>query len=125
MSKKLRSTEAEVTIVDPQPHMTYQPFLPEASAGNISPRHSVVPLRRELRKCTVLSGEVVRIEHARRTAIVQPIIGPAVEVPYDHIIVAPGSVSRTLPIPGLREQAVGLKTIGEAVLLRNSVLGRL
>jgi len=39
LSKRLRSTEAQVTIVDPQPHMTYQPFLPEAAAGNISPRH--------------------------------------------------------------------------------------
>jgi NADH:ubiquinone reductase (H+-translocating) len=125
MSKRLRSTEAQVTIVDPQPHMTYQPFLPEAAAGNISPRHTVVPLRRELRRCRVLAGEVVRIEHARRVATVQPIVGPPVEVPYDIIVVAPGSVSRTLPIPGLREHAVGFKNIGEAIWLRNHVLERL
>jgi NADH dehydrogenase len=125
LSKKLRSTEAEVVVVDPQPHMTYQPFLPEAAAGNISPRHSVVPLRPELRKCRVLSGEVVRIEHARRCAVVQPIVGPPVEVEYDHIVCVPGSVSRTLPIPGLRENAVGFKTIGEAIWLRNHVLDRL
>lgn len=125
LSKKLRSTEAEVTVVDPQPHMTYQPFLPEAAAGNISPRHAVVPLRRELRRCRVLSGEVVRISHADKVATVAPIIGPPVEVAYDHIVVAPGSVSRTLPIPGLREHAVGFKTIGEAIWLRNHVLDRL
>jgi NADH dehydrogenase len=125
LSKKLRSTEAEITVVDPQPHMTYQPFLPEAAAGNISPRHSVVPLRRELRKCRVLSGTVERIEHARRVATVQPIVGPAVEVAYDHVVVVPGSVSRTLPIAGLRENAVGFKTIGEAIWLRNHVLDRL
>jgi NADH dehydrogenase len=105
--------------------MTYQPFLPEAAAGNISPRHSVVPLRRELRRCRVLSGEVVRIEHARKCAVVQPIVGPSVEVEYDHVICVPGSVSRTLPIPGLRENAVGFKTIGEAIWLRNHVLDRL
>ncbi|MEO3742144.1 NAD(P)/FAD-dependent oxidoreductase [Plantactinospora sp. B5E13] len=125
LSKKLRSWEAEVILVDPQPHMTYQPFLPEAAAGNISPRHSVVPLRRELRKCTVVAGTVTRIEHARRTATVQPIIGPAREIRYDHVIVAPGSVSRTLPIPGLREHGIGFKTIGEAIYLRNHVLDRL
>jgi NADH:quinone reductase (non-electrogenic) len=125
LSKKLRSTEAEITVVDPQPHMTYQPFLPEAAAGNISPRHSVVPLRRELRRCRVLSGEVTRISHADHVATVQPIVGPAVEVPYDQIVVVPGSVSRTLPIPGLREHAVGFKTIGEAIWLRNHVLDRL
>jgi len=100
LSKKLRSTEAEVTIVDPQPHMTYQPFLPEAAAGSINPRHSVVPLRRELRRCKVLSGEVVLVEHARKVATVAPIVGPPVEVPYDIIVVVPGSVSRTLADPG-------------------------
>jgi NADH dehydrogenase len=105
--------------------MTYQPFLPEAAAGNISPRHSVVPLRRELRRCTLLAGAVTRISHARRVATVQPIVGPAREVSYDHIVVAPGSVSRTLPIPGLREHAIGFKTIGEAIYLRNHVLERL
>jgi NADH dehydrogenase len=125
MSKKLRASEAEVIVVDPQPHMTYQPFLPEAAAGNISPRHSVVPLRRELRRCHIVSGAVTRIEHARKVATVQPIIGPSREIPYDHIVVAPGSVSRTLPIPGLREQGIGFKTIGEAIYLRNHVLDRL
>jgi NADH dehydrogenase len=125
LSKKLRQREAEVIVVDPQPHMTYQPFLPEAAAGNISPRHSVVPLRRELKRCHLLAGRVTRIEHARRTATVQPIVGPPREVAYDHIVVAPGSVSRSLPIPGLRENAVGFKTIGEAIFLRNHVLEQL
>ncbi|AVT38930.1 NAD(P)/FAD-dependent oxidoreductase [Plantactinospora sp. BB1] len=125
LSKKLRSWEAEVIVVDPQPHMTYQPFLPEAAAGNISPRHSVVPLRRELRRCTIVSGTVTRIEHDRKTATVQPIIGPPREIEYDHIVVAPGSVSRTLPIPGLAEHGIGFKTIGEAIYLRNHVLDRL
>jgi NADH dehydrogenase len=125
LSKKLRPRQAEVTVVDPQPHMTYQPFLPEAAAGNISPRHSVVPLRRELRRCRVVAGEITKIEHARKTATVQPIVGPSREIEYDHIVVAPGSVSRTLPIPGLREHAIGFKTIGEAIFLRNHVLEQL
>jgi len=125
LSKQMRRGEAEVIVVDPQPHMTYQPFLPEAAAGNISPRHSVVPLRRELRRCRLIAGTVTRIEHARKVATVQPITGPAREIPYDHVIVAPGSVSRTLPIPGLREHGIGFKTIGEAIYLRNHVLERL
>ncbi|HET6212542.1 MAG TPA: NAD(P)/FAD-dependent oxidoreductase [Micromonosporaceae bacterium] len=125
LSRKLSYRKAEVTVVDPQPHMTYQPFLPEAAAGNISPRHTVVPLRRALRRCNVLAGEVTRIEHSRRVATVQPVVGPPREVGYDIIVVAPGSVSRTLPIPGLREQAIGFKTIGEAIYLRNHVLERL
>ena len=121
----LSPRQAEITVVNPQPHMTYQPFLPEASAGNISPRHTVVPLRRTLRRCRIVTGLVTRIEHARRTATVQPVAGPPREIQYDHVVVAPGSVSRTLPIPGLREEAVGFKTLGEAIFLRNRVLERL
>ena len=123
LARKIHRGEAEIIMVDPQPHMTYQPFLPEAAAGSISPRHAVVPLRRELRgKATVLAGTVSRVEHARKVAIVEPIIGPSREVAYDHIILVPGSISRTLPIPGLREEAVGFKTVGEAIYLRNKVL---
>ena len=56
---------------------------------------------------------------------IQPIDGPSTEMTYDHIIVAPGSVSRTLPIPGLRERGIGFKTIGEAIYLRNHILDQL
>lgn len=125
LSKKLGPREAEVIVVDPQPHMTYQPFLPEAAAGSISPRHSVVPLRRELRRCTVVVGAVTQIDHATKTASVQPIAGPTREIRYDQVVIAPGSVSRTLPIPGLHECGIGFKTIGEAIYLRNHVLDRL
>jgi NADH dehydrogenase len=125
LSHRLGPSEAQVTVVDPQPHMTYQPFLPEASAGSISPRHSVVPLRRELPHCRVLSGEVTHVSHKDHLATVQPIIGPPIDVGYDQIVLVPGSVSRSLPIPGLRENAVGFKTIGEAIWLRNHLLDQL
>lgn len=123
LQRKLR--EAEITVVDPQPHMTYQPFLPEAAAGNVSPRHVVAPLRKVLRHCTILTGSVTGIDHARKIATVKPLAGHDRELAYDHVVVAPGSVSRTLPIPGLKENAVGFKSIGEAIYLRNHVLGQL
>ncbi|MDP9239113.1 MAG: NAD(P)/FAD-dependent oxidoreductase [Actinomycetota bacterium] len=125
LQRKLRRGEAQVTVIDPQSYLTYQPFLPEAAAGSLEPRHVVVPLRRVLRHCTVLTGAVTRIDHGQRRLTVQPLEGPPREVTYDHVVVAPGSVARTLPIPGLREYAVGFKTIEEAIYLRNSVLARL
>src|SRR5690606_41756707 len=125
LSRKLRRERVEVAVVDPQPHMTYQPFLPEAAAGSVEPRHAVVPLRRALRRCRVLTGRITAIDHARRTATFQPVTGPARELGYDHVVVAPGSVARTLPIPGLRAHAVGVKTMGEAIWLRYRVLERL
>ncbi len=125
LQRKLRSLEASVTVVDPQPHMTYQPFLPEAAAGSIEPRHVVVPLRKVLRRCHVLTGRVTKIEHASKTATVESIDGHIQQVEYDVLISALGSISRLLPIPGLAEQGIGFKTVGEAIYLRNHVLSRL
>ena len=125
LQKKLRRGEAEVTVIDPQPHMTYQPFLPEASAGSIEPRHVVVPLRRVLRKCHVYTGRVTAISHAEREVTVELADGHVTTLGFDVLVVAPGSVARTLPIPGLAECGIAFKTIGEAIYLRNHVLSRL
>jgi NADH dehydrogenase len=125
LQKKLRGGEAEITVVDPQPHMTYQPFLPEAAAGSIEPRHVVVPLRRVLRKCQVLTGRVTTISNAAREVTVELADGHVTALGFDVLVVAPGSVARTLPIPGLAEHGIAFKTIGEAIFLRNHVLSRL
>src|SRR3954464_13144322 len=103
LQKRRRPGEASVTVVDPQSYMTYQPFLPEAGAGNLEPRHVVVPLRRVLRRCQVLGGSIARIDHSRRVARFRPLRGEECDLSYDILVVAPGSIARTLPIPGLRE----------------------
>ncbi|MGW2055823.1 NAD(P)/FAD-dependent oxidoreductase [Streptomyces sp. NPDC001840] len=128
LQRKLRSGEAEVIVVSPDPYMTYQPFLPEAAAGNISPRHVVVPLRRVLEKCTIIIGEATAIDHSRRTATLKTLASEeekgdgTVEIGYDELVLAPGSVSRTLPVPGLAEHGIGFKTVEEAIGLRNHVI---
>ncbi|MFC8819740.1 NAD(P)/FAD-dependent oxidoreductase [Streptomyces rochei] len=123
---ELRRGDAEITVVTPDPYMTYQPFLPEAAAGSISPRHVVVPLRRVLDQCDVVIGEVRSIDHAARTATVTTLAteegAGARGLTYDELVLAPGSVSRTLPVPGLADHGVGFKTVEEAIGLRNHVL---
>ena len=104
LQKKLRRGEASVTVIDPQSHMTYQPFLPEAAAGSIEPRHVVVPLRKVLKRCHHLTGRVTSIDHAARVVTAELAAGHVTTVGYDVLVVAPGSVARTLPIPGLAEQ---------------------
>ncbi|GHF64052.1 oxidoreductase [Streptomyces mashuensis] len=123
--KKLRAGEATVTVVDPRSYMTYQPFLPEAAAGSISPRHVVVPLRRVLPKAEVLTGRVTTIDQDRKVATVAPLVGEAYELPFDYLVIAMGAVSRTFPIPGLAEQGIGMKGVEEAIGLRNHVLEQL
>ncbi len=116
---------ADITVVDPQAHMTYQPFLPEAAAGSVEPRHVVVPLRRTLKHCRVITGSLTSLEHASRSATVETLEGVAEQIDYDILVMAVGSIARTLPIPGLAEVGIGFKTIGEAIYLRNQVLSRL
>ncbi|UXY28468.1 NAD(P)/FAD-dependent oxidoreductase [Streptomyces sp. HUAS TT20] len=127
LKQELRRGEVDITVVTQDPYMTYQPFLPEAAAGSISPRHVVVPLRRVLDQCHVVVGEVVAVDHTTRTATLTTLATEeegrgAEHLTYDELVLAPGAIARTLPIPGLAEHAVGFKTVEEAIGLRNHVL---
>ncbi|TCC46846.1 NAD(P)/FAD-dependent oxidoreductase [Kribbella capetownensis] len=125
LRRAARKGRIRVTVVDPRSVMTYQPFLPEAAAGSVEPRHVVVPLRKTLKGCRVVTGRVTGIDHANRVAKVMPEEGPEYELAYDQVVVALGSIARTLPIPGLAEEATGFKNVEEAIALRNKVLDRL
>ncbi len=122
LEKHLRKGEADVTMVDPLPYMTYQPFLPEVAAGSIEARHSVVAHRRHLKRTHVLTAKVTNINHAQKTATITPPVGEPYEFAYDQIVVTAGAVSRTFPIPGIADNAIGLKTIEEAVAIRDKVM---
>jgi NADH dehydrogenase len=122
LEKRLRRGEAEVTIVDPLPYMTYQPFLPEVAAGSIEARHTLVALRRHLKRTRIVAAKVTGIDHANKTATITPVVGEPYQQEYDQIVVTAGAVSRTFPIPGIAENAIGLKTIEEAVAIRDRLI---
>lgn len=119
LEKWLGRREAEVTMVDPLPYMTYQPFLPEVAAGSLDPRHALVNHRRHLKRTHVITAKVTDIRHAEKTATITPAVGESWEFEYDVVIVTAGAVSRTFPIPGLADEAIGLKNIEEAVAIRD------
>ncbi|MGN6090024.1 MAG: NAD(P)/FAD-dependent oxidoreductase [Actinomycetales bacterium] len=129
LQQKLRlsgpDAEATVTVIDPRAYMTYQPFLPEAAAGNLEPRHVVVPLRRVLRHCRVLTGHVTAMDVTAKRVTVENEAQEVEHLDYDTLVYAAGSVARTLPIPGLAERGIGFKEIEEAIGLRNQVLEQL
>lgn len=123
LEKWLNRGEAEVTMVDPLPYMTYQPFLPEVAAGSIEPRHVVVAHRRHLTKTRVITAKVSNIDHAAKTALITPEVGdPWIET-YDVVVMTAGAVSRTFPIPGVADEAIGMKNIEEAIAVRDRILG--
>lgn len=126
LQTRIKESGGVVTVVDPNPYMTYLPFLPEVAAGNIEARSATVPHRQNLRDCELIDGRVENIDHANRKVTIRGIDeGPEFELPYDEIVVAGGSNTRTFPIPGLAEKAIGMKTIEEAVSVRNWMLERI
>jgi NADH dehydrogenase len=125
LRRPLRGRPADVVLVNPESFMVYQSFLPEAASGSIEPRHVVVPLRTVLKRARLITGEVTALDAERRMATIAPTEGGPFELPYDHVVLALGSVSRVLPIPGLEDQAVGFKTVSEAIYLRNQLLSRM
>ncbi|MDS0132223.1 MULTISPECIES: NAD(P)/FAD-dependent oxidoreductase [unclassified Amycolatopsis] len=122
LEKKLRGGEAEVTLVDPRPYLTYQPFLPEVVAGSVEARHAAVSLRRHLKRTRLVAGKVTAIDHAHHVVTVRPADGDPRELGYDTIVVTAGAVTRTLPVPGIADQAIGLKHVEEAVAIRDRLL---
>ena len=122
LEKRLRPVEAEITVIDPRPYMTYQPFLPEVAAGSIEARHAAVSLRRHLRRSRVVAGTVTRIDHALRQVTVQPAEGEAYTYSYDIVVVTAGAVTRKFPIAGIEEIGIGLKHVEEAVAIRDQIL---
>ena len=122
LERKLAPQAAKVTLVNDVNFMLYTPLLPGAAGGTLEPRHVVVPLREQLRRTDLHLGHVLGADPDRKVVRVRSIGGGEADLPYDQLIVALGSTSRTLPIPGLAEHAMGFKTLSEAIALRNRVL---
>jgi NADH dehydrogenase len=125
LEKLLKKGEAEVTLIDPLPYLTYQPFLPEVMAGSIEARHAVTSHRRHLKNTKIMSGKVVNVDHATKTATVEVEGLVAYKMKYDQIVMTAGAVSRTFPIPGVADHAIGMKTVEEAVEVRNRIITNL
>lgn len=122
LERVLPAHSARVTLVNDANFMLYTPLLPGAAGATLDPRHVVVPLRSQLQRTDLLIGTVLGADPSRGTLAVRRIDGERLDLEYDRLIVALGSVSRTLPIPGLAEHAIGLKSLSDATALRNQLL---
>jgi NADH:ubiquinone reductase (H+-translocating) len=113
---------ARLTLVNDVNFMLYTPFLPEAAAGTLEPRHVVTPLREILDRTYLRLGTISGHDPAARTVELRTRDGEIDQLPYDQLLLALGSVSRVLPVPGLAEHAVGFKSLADAIWLRNHVV---
>ena len=113
------------TIVSPENFMLFTPLLPEAASGTIEPRHVVVPLRQMCPHAELLLGTVRALDEERHVVRVETPDAGEYEIAYEQLVLAPGAITRTLPVPGLAEHALGFKDLADAIHLRNRVLREL
>ncbi|MEA3045839.1 MAG: hypothetical protein QOJ53_171 [Sphingomonadales bacterium] len=122
LERLLPKQSARLILVNDVNFMLYTPFLPEAAAGTLEPRHVVTPLREILDRTYLRLGAICAHDPGARTVTLKTHEEEVEELGYDQFLVAVGSVSRSLPIPGLDEHAIGFKSLADAIWLRNHVI---
>jgi NADH dehydrogenase len=122
LEKLMPRQSSRLVLVNETNFALYTPFLPEAAAGTLEPRHVVTPLRDLLDRTYLRIGSIVGHDPGRKTVTLRAKYGEVETLPYDQLLLALGSVSRVLPVPGLAEHAVGFKSLADAIYLRNHVV---
>lgn len=118
-----RRNDLEVVLIDRHNYFVFSPLLVEAGVGGLEPRHVVVPMRDFVRRCTFRMAEVRGIDAQKKVVHFRiPGESDQRDLSFDHLVIALGSVSRLPDIPGLREHAFELKSLGDAVALRDQAV---
>ncbi len=122
LERILPRQSTRLVLVNDVNFLLYTPFLPEAAAGTLEPRHVVTPLREILDRTYLRLGSIVGHDPVAKTVELRTRDGESEQLPYDQLLLALGSVSRVLPVPGLSEHAIGFKSLADAIWLRNHVI---
>ncbi|MGW6565793.1 NAD(P)/FAD-dependent oxidoreductase [Streptomyces sp. NPDC054975] len=126
LERRLTEREAQISLLSPYSYQLYLPLLPQVAAGVLTPQSVALSLRRSKRHRTrIIPGGAVGVDTKAKVCLVRTISGELVAEPYDHLVLAPGSVTRTFDIPGLSEHARGMKTLAEAAYIRDHVIAQL
>lgn len=121
-----KRADVEVTLVSRDNFTLFTPMLHEVAAGDLEPTHICNPLRKLLRRVTILSASIEGIDlAARRVKISYGIGGLSRELPFDHLVIALGSETNYFDTPGVAEHALGIKSLGDAVMLRAGIIAML
>ncbi len=126
LERRLTPQEARITLVTPFSYQLYMPLLPQVASGVLTPQSIALSLRRSSRYRTrIIPGGAIGVDLGAKVCVVRTITDQIVNEPYDYIVLAPGSITRTFDIPGLTEHAFGMKTLAEAAYIRDHVISQL
>lgn len=126
LDKALPRGAADVQIISKDNFFVFQPMLPDVAGGSIEPHHILNSLRQLCPRTTVSVGTVRSVDVVAKT--VEFVHGPREDhsvVPYDHLVLAFGSVTNFSELTGMAQHALGLKTVGDALFLRNHIVSLL
>jgi len=113
----------DLTLVSRDNHMLFTPMLHEVAASDVDITHVVNPVRKLLKKAAFFAGEVETISLADRTVTVCHVDGGhRHELAFDHVVLALGSVTNFFGLPGLMERALTMKSLGDAITIRNRAI---
>lgn len=126
LERKLSVGEAEIALVAPFSYQLYLPLLPQVASGVLTPQSVAVSLRRSQKHRTrIIPGGAIGVDTKAKVCVVRKITGEIVNERYDQIVLSPGSITRTFDIPGLTDNARGMKTLAEAAYIRDHVIAQL
>jgi NADH dehydrogenase len=116
----------ETVLLDRHNYFVFSPLLVEAGTGSLEPRHTVVPIRSFLKSGLFRMAEVTGVDFEGRKVIYRSALGNEVQhLSYDHLVLAPGSVTLLPDVPGLREYGRAMKSLNDAVALRDRAVALL
>ncbi|MES2129964.1 MAG: NAD(P)/FAD-dependent oxidoreductase [Pseudomonadota bacterium] len=117
----------QLVVISEESYTTFSPMLPEAVGASIFPEQVVAPIRELLdprRGARFIMGRVTATDLQARTVTCGTLSGP-LTIDYDQLVLACGNRARLDLLPGAAEHALPLKTVGDAMHIRNTVLRRL
>jgi NADH dehydrogenase len=107
------------TLVSETNALLFTPMLAEVAASSLEPTHISTPLRSSFRRTSVVRSQVSGIDLANRRVHLSD---REETLPYDHLVLALGAVSRAPPGDGIAEHALEFKTLADAICIRNHVI---
>jgi NADH dehydrogenase len=127
LEKLLARVDAvEICLVSRDNFFLFTPMLHEIAASDLEITNIVNPLRKLLRKVEVLVGDVNQIDLPnKRVLISHGYRNHSLQIDYDHLVIALGSITNFYDIPGLAGLAVSMKSLRDAIQLRAQIIGHL
>lgn len=120
------ASDVEVTLVNKDNFFLFTPLLHEVASGEVDTTHIVNPIRKLLKHVSLFNGDVQDIDLvSHRIKVLHGSDGHCHDMEYDHLVLGLGSITNFYDLPGLEQHALTMKTLGDAITLRNRVIAHL